>query len=118
VTIGTIDFTTQGNIIADVAAWLVKLFKGPLKTTLQTLIGNAIKDQAATGLNKFFEGLPTYVKIPNTTLEADYMLTENPRVTTTLISADINGRVVDYKKPNTHPPIPPRIDMPRFTRSA
>jgi len=46
------------------------------------------------------------------------MLTENPRVTTTLISADINGIVLDYKKPNKNPPIPPRTNMPRFTRSA
>jgi len=75
VDIGDIDVHIGGDVIADVANWIVNLIKGSLKGTIESAVSGAIKGAAIQALDKFLGQLPLVVEIPGTGLGLNYTLT-------------------------------------------
>jgi len=115
--IGELEVSFEGDPLADVADWILNLFKGHVKDLMEESIENAVLIEGQQALNGQLSQLSIYVPIGNTGISVNYDLVQEPVVQPTYISIASLAMFVDSNDPNSTPPVAPPAQLPDFDAS-
>ena len=112
--IGELEVTFQGDPLADVADWILDLFRGHVKELIEQAIESAVLIEGQQALDGQLSQFSIYVPIGNTGISINYDLVEEPVVQPTFISVASLAMFVDSNNPNSTPPVAPPAQLPVF----